>query len=104
VPPGYAATALQSTTQSALQNGFMWLMNRLIAQPEERGAWSALYAIVEDLPGDSFIGPDGPGEIRGHPTQAKRTDAAKDDATARELWRLSEELTGVRFTFADVGN
>lgn len=102
VHPGYAATALQSKTESVFQNGFMWLTNLLIAQPEERGAWSTLYALVEDLPGDSFIGPDGLGETRGHPTFAKRTEAAKDDATARALWSVSEELTGVRYDLPTV--
>ncbi len=102
VHPGYAATALQSRTQSALQGGFMWVMNRLIAQPESQGAWPTLYAATVDLPGDSYIGPDGIGELRGHPAEAKRTPAARDDETARALWDLSETLTGVRYDLPNV--
>lgn len=97
VHPGYAATALQSKTQSALQHGFWWVMNRLVAQSEEGGAWPTLYAATADVPGDSFIGPGGFAEIRGHPADANRAPAAQDDRTARALWDLSETLTGVRF-------
>jgi hypothetical protein len=36
-------------------------------------------------------------ESRGAPKRVDRTDAAKDAATARRLWDLSEELTGVHY-------
>ena len=52
------------------------------------------------LPGDTYIGPGGVGEMRGYPTLAGRSAAAKDAETARRLWELSEELTGVRFPLA----
>ena len=35
--------------------------------------------------------------MRGHPTLAGRSAAARDADTARSLWELSERLTGVRF-------
>jgi NAD(P)-dependent dehydrogenase (short-subunit alcohol dehydrogenase family) len=97
VHPGYAATGLQSRTQKTSQDWFMGLTTRLLAQPAEQGAWPTLYAAVEDLPGDAYIGPDGFGEIRGHPTRVGRSAAAQDHETARRLWKLSEELTGVKF-------
>jgi len=98
--PGYAATNLQSRTGSALQNGVMALGNRIFAQSAEMGALPTLYAATQDLPGDSYVGPDGPGEQRGHPTLVGRSGAARDAETARRLWELSEELTGVRFPLA----
>jgi NAD(P)-dependent dehydrogenase (short-subunit alcohol dehydrogenase family) len=103
VHPGYAATALQSKTQSAVQNALMSVMNRVIAQSDVQGALPTLFAVVEDVPGDSFVGPDGFSEIRGHPTLVGRSAAARDDETARRLWELSESLTGVRFAFANAG-
>ncbi|TDC59240.1 hypothetical protein E1258_18670 [Micromonospora sp. KC207] len=42
-----------------------------------------------------FIGPDGRGEMRGHPTLVRAVPSAEDPATATRLWTLSEELTGV---------
>jgi NAD(P)-dependent dehydrogenase (short-subunit alcohol dehydrogenase family) len=95
--PGYAATNLQSRTQNALQNTLMAVGNKLIAQSDEMGALPTLYAATQDIPGGSYVGPDGLGEQRGHPTLVGRSGAASDGETARRLWERSEELTGVRF-------
>jgi NAD(P)-dependent dehydrogenase (short-subunit alcohol dehydrogenase family) len=97
VHPGYAATALQSKTQDRMQDGLMRLMNRVVAQSDEQGAWPTLYAVVADIPGDAYVGPGGWGELRGSPKLVGRSAAARDTATARRLWALSEELTGVRY-------
>jgi NAD(P)-dependent dehydrogenase (short-subunit alcohol dehydrogenase family) len=98
--PGYAATNLQSHTQNLLQNAVMAISNRLIAQSGEMGALPTLYAATQDLPGDSYVGPDGFMEQRGHPTLVGRSGAAKDAETAKALWDLSERLTGVSFPLA----
>jgi NAD(P)-dependent dehydrogenase (short-subunit alcohol dehydrogenase family) len=95
--PGYAATNLQQHTGSALQNGLMAVGNRLFAQSEDMGALPTLYAATQDIPGGSYVGPDGFAEQRGHPKLVGRSDAAKDAETARGLWERSEELTGVGF-------
>ena len=98
--PGWAATNLQSRTENAVQNLLMAVGNRLIAQSDEMGALPTLYAATKDLPGDSYVGPDGFREGRGHPTLVDRSTAAADPDTARRLWTLSEELTGVTFPLA----
>jgi NAD(P)-dependent dehydrogenase (short-subunit alcohol dehydrogenase family) len=98
--PGYAATKLQERTESFVQNTIMAVTNRLLAQSEEMGALPTLYAATQDLPGNSYVGPDGFQEQRGHPTLVGRTDAARDEEVARELWRRSEDLTGVTFPLA----
>jgi NAD(P)-dependent dehydrogenase (short-subunit alcohol dehydrogenase family) len=93
--PGYAATNLQSHTQSFIQSTVMKVSNLLVAQSDEMGALPTLYAATEDIPGNSYVGPDGFHERRGHPTLVGRSGAARDADTARRLWELSEELTGV---------
>jgi len=100
--PGYAATNLQGHTASGLQHRIMSITNRLLAQSDEMGALSTLYAATQDLPGASYTGPGGFQEQRGHPAPAKRSAAAQDADTARRLWTLSEELTGVTFPLASV--
>ena len=95
--PGYSATNLQQHTGSFIQNTIMAISNRVIAQSEEMGALPTLYAATQDIPGDSFVGPDGFQEQRGHPTLVGRSGAARDQATAERLWELSEQLTGVSF-------
>jgi hypothetical protein len=75
----------------------MAIGNRLLAQSQDMGALPTLYAATQDLPGGSYVGPDGLGEQRGHPTLVGRSAAARDADTARRLWERSEELTDVRF-------
>ncbi|WP_041818786.1 oxidoreductase [Streptomyces davaonensis] len=95
--PGWAATNLQGHDASAARRLFMALGNRLIAQDNKAGALPTLYAAVQDLPGASYVGPNGLFEMRGAPALVGRSDAASDPAAARRLWSVSEELTGVSF-------
>jgi NAD(P)-dependent dehydrogenase (short-subunit alcohol dehydrogenase family) len=95
--PGYAATNLQSHSGSRSQHLIMAVSNRLVAQDEEGGALPTLYATVADIPGNSYAGPGGFLERAGAPTLVGRSGAAKDEAVARRLWEVSEQLTGVRF-------
>jgi NAD(P)-dependent dehydrogenase (short-subunit alcohol dehydrogenase family) len=98
--PGYSNTNLQSHTES-VQDKIMGVGNRLIAQSAEQGALPTLYAAtVPDLPGGSYIGPDGIGEMRGHPRPVGSSAASHDRDVQRRLWELSEELTGIRYDFA----
>ncbi|MGW6601704.1 oxidoreductase [Streptomyces sp. NPDC055036] len=91
--PGWATTNLQRHGGSALSRAVM----RIVAQDSGAGALPTLYAAVQDLPGASYVGPDGRGEVRGRPTLVGRSAAASDPAVARHLWAVSEELTGVAF-------
>ena len=77
----------------------MAIGNRLLAQSGEQGAWPTQFAATEDIPGGSYVGPDGRGEMRGHPTLVSPNSAATDEETARGLWALSERLTGVTYEF-----
>ncbi len=100
--PGYASTNLQSHTAS-IQDKLMAVGNRLLAQSADMGALPTLYAATQDLPGGSYVGPDGIGEQRGHPKLVGCTSAARDEAVAAQLWERSEALTGVTFPFATAG-
>jgi hypothetical protein len=93
--PGYSATHLQGHTGSRLQTAIMAVGNKLLAQSDSAGALPTLYAATADLPGGSYVGPDGIGEFRGHPALVGRSKAAQDEQKARGLWDLSERLTGV---------
>jgi NAD(P)-dependent dehydrogenase (short-subunit alcohol dehydrogenase family) len=94
--PGYAATNLQSHTES-IQDQIMGLFNHVIAQSAAMGALPTLYAATADVPGGAYVGPDGLLEQRGHPHLVGMSGAAKDEDSARRLWEVSEELTGVTF-------
>jgi NAD(P)-dependent dehydrogenase (short-subunit alcohol dehydrogenase family) len=98
--PGWAATNLQGRTRNRIQDVIMAVGNKVIAQSDEQGAWPTLFAATQDLPGGSYVGPDGFREGRGHPTLVGRSAAASDPATAAALWEASERLTGTAFPLA----
>ena len=80
----------------------MAVANRLVAQPAKRARCPTLYAATHDVPGGSYVGPDGFQEMRGHPTLVGCSPAASDVAMARALWSASEELTGTAFPAAEL--
>jgi NAD(P)-dependent dehydrogenase (short-subunit alcohol dehydrogenase family) len=95
--PGWSATNLQSHSGNRAVDVFMAIGNKLLAQNAESGAQPTLYAASQDLPGVSYVGPDGPFEMRGKPKLVGRTDDAGDVELAKKLWTASEELTDVHF-------
>lgn len=52
-------------------------------------------AIGVDVPGGSYVGPDGSMGVRRSPRLVEPAPAAKDPDVARGLWSLSAELTAV---------
>jgi NAD(P)-dependent dehydrogenase (short-subunit alcohol dehydrogenase family) len=93
--PGYAATNLQSRTES-VQDQVMGLFNRIAAQSPDDGALPTLYAATEpDLAGGTYVGPGGPGEMWGAPRPVGSSAASHDRAVARALWERAAALTGV---------
>jgi NAD(P)-dependent dehydrogenase (short-subunit alcohol dehydrogenase family) len=98
--PGYSATNLQLSGPPPYERFVMRLINPLVAQPAEMGALPLLYAATAaGLPGGSYVGPDGMGEMRGHPVLVQATERARDKEAAKRLWEISERLTGVVFDF-----
>lgn len=100
--PGYAATNLQSVgptmSGSSLGTKLMAVANKVMAQSPQMGALPILFAAtMPGLPGDSYVGPGGKGEVKGYPKLVDRSQSAKDTLQAQRLWQVSEVLTGVRY-------
>ncbi len=95
--PGYAATNLQSHTGNPMVGRLLLVTNRVLAQSAQMGALPLAFAATQDIPGGSYLGPDGRGGLRGYPTLAGRSAAASDPSLAAQLWAASAELTGVDF-------
>jgi len=95
--PGYAATNLQGRTGNRIGDRMVKVANKVIAQSEEMGALPTLFAVTQELPGGSYVGPDRRNERRGYPTLVGRSAEASDIDLAKRLWAASEELTGVTY-------
>ncbi|MET8867343.1 oxidoreductase [Nonomuraea sp. NPDC004580] len=102
VEPGFTRTNVltggANSTRNRLYLAAIRLAERAAFRPAPDGAKTSLYAAtVPDLPGGSYIVPDGPLQIRGEPTRRTRERALYDTVTAARLWDLSERLTGVTY-------
>jgi NAD(P)-dependent dehydrogenase (short-subunit alcohol dehydrogenase family) len=98
--PGYAETNLQFAAPPRADRVLMAVSNRFFAQSAEMGALPTLYAATApDLPGGSFVGPDGPMEQRGYPKVVTAAGKAYNPLEWRRLWEVSEQLTGVHYDF-----
>jgi NAD(P)-dependent dehydrogenase (short-subunit alcohol dehydrogenase family) len=91
--PGYANTNLQSGTS------FQW--SNFMAQSAADGALPQLYAATApDVQSGEFFGPSGFMQQHGAPKRVKAMKKAYDTDSARRLWEVSEQLTGVTYNFA----
>jgi NAD(P)-dependent dehydrogenase (short-subunit alcohol dehydrogenase family) len=92
--PGWAAT-------NALRHAPMLKrLNPIFAQPPNMGMLPTLYAATApDVRGGDFFGPGGLGQMRGYPRKAGSSTRSHDEAVARRLWTVSEELIQVKYAF-----
>jgi NAD(P)-dependent dehydrogenase (short-subunit alcohol dehydrogenase family) len=101
VHPGLASTNLWSggRASAGLGERVAGRVGKLIGQSDAMGAEPTLYAATAEVRGGAYVGPGGFRGMRGHPKLADSSAASKDEAVARRLWAISEELTGVRYAF-----
>ena len=100
--PGYSATELQTAGPRMEGSGFMERImeigNQLLAQSAAAGVLPMLYAATSpDADGGDYIGPSGIGELWGGPKKVSSIARARDLESAKRLWTVSEEATGVRY-------
>lgn len=90
--PGFTRTNLQ-------RNSLLFrTLNPLLSQKTSMGALPSLRAATDkSAQSGEYYGPGGWGEYRGHPITVDSIELAKDEEIAKKLWRVSEDLTGVKF-------
>ena len=96
-----AAAAHPGSTRTGLQqhSTLMGAAVAVFAQQPPDGALPTLRAATAaDVRGGDYYGPGRWFEMAGPPVAARRSAAARDDATAQRLWDVSTQLTGVAYT------
>ena len=100
--PGVAATGLVPDRHGMGANPLVRVAGpvflKMFVQSAAAGARATLFAATEAAPG-SYTGPQWLGETRGPIGPAKLSQAAQDEKLARRLWQVSEEMTGLRYTW-----
>ncbi|SCG41802.1 SDR family NAD(P)-dependent oxidoreductase [Micromonospora zamorensis] len=95
--PGVSNTELARNTPSVVRRPVTWLAP-VITQPATAGALPTLRAATDpSVLGGQYYGPDGLGEVRGHPRLVTSSPESYDVTVQQRLWAVSEDLTGVRF-------
>ncbi len=92
--PGWSGTGISNVTGHDRTDRIVTGANRLVGQPAAQGALPTLFAATQDLPPCSYVGPDGPREMRGYPALVGRSHAASDPVLASAWWRFAAEQTG----------
>jgi len=105
VHPGVSATALFARQMRDQGFGFVApIVDRimpLIFQSSAAGALPTLRAVTDpDVASGDFVGPTALRGSRGAPSVIPLFTPGRDQAAARRLWELSEEITGVTFPVA----
>lgn len=93
--PGYSDTPLQFKGPGAVFRAMYGVTNKLIAQSAAKGSWPTVLAATDERAvSGGYYGPTGPFDARGPVGDAIMDRRARDEAVARRLWQVSEELVG----------
>ncbi|MFS8100180.1 SDR family NAD(P)-dependent oxidoreductase [Lentzea alba] len=97
--PGITVTELTNNMADAHKSLVLRLggkISHLFSQSVEMGALPQLHAATSpEARGGQYYGPDSFNGMRGHPSVARMTSAARDDLAANRLWELTIKLTGI---------
>jgi NAD(P)-dependent dehydrogenase (short-subunit alcohol dehydrogenase family) len=102
--PGYARTALiaNGPGTAGLKGIGMKVLGSFMSHSAAAGALPALFAATSpEAAPNGYYGPNGFYELKGPVAPAQVFPQAKDEAVARKLWEVSEQLTGVTWPARD---
>ena len=96
--PGSSSTNLGNHLSDRWYFKALYPVMLQLAQSSAMGALPTIRAAVDpEAKGGEYYGPGGFMEQRGYPVVVGSNQASHNEADARQLWQVSEELTGVSF-------
>jgi len=96
--PGYSYTDFGRRSLFRSLRFIFYPLIILVTQSSSMGALPSLRAAVDpEVKGCDYFGPAGKGERKGYPVKVKSNSASHNEDDARRLWKISEELTGVKY-------
>ncbi len=77
---------------------FISRLKEMVLMSAAKGSLSILKGATDkDLSGGEYIGPSGFRESIGYPAILESSDQSHDRSFAKQLWSVSEELTGIKY-------
>lgn len=96
--PGISQTNLMGHMADRWYYKFVMRLAPLMLQSAAMGALPTIRAAVDpNAEGGQYFGPDGPNERGGYPVPVESSEAAHNEADARQLWQVSEQLTRIHY-------
>ncbi|MFK7922622.1 MAG: hypothetical protein AB8H47_11735 [Bacteroidia bacterium] len=90
--PGWTKTELDR------HSGVFQFLGNIVAQTVEMGTLPTLRAAIDQqAKSGDYYGPRRLFEMRGYPIVVKSNKRSHDMTKAKQLWDMSEELTGIRY-------
>ena len=103
--PGFSGTNIGDDISKRWHVGWAFRLFNLMVQGPDMGALPTLRAATDPAArGGQYYGPRGFYEERGSPILVSSSEASRNEADARQLWAMSEELTGVRYSRLEAGS
>lgn len=96
--PGVSDTNLFNGIGSRFLQTLLKPLFKLFIQPASMGVLPELRASVdESVVGGEYFGPNGRNEMKGYPVIVRPNNHALNKEHIRQLWEVSEKITGVKY-------
>lgn len=100
--PGLANTNIKQAREALkppgpLRRWYAKHMTKLIPSAENAARSVILAATAPNVTGGEYFGPGGLLELGGAPKPARLSPIARDSALSKQLWQLTESMTGARY-------
>jgi len=95
--PGIAKTELGRHIPKFIYSIFTLTVGPFITHNSTEGAKPIVLAAIGEAKGGDYFGPTGFLEMKGKAGKAKSSDLANDEALAKRLWEVSEELVDFKY-------
>jgi NAD(P)-dependent dehydrogenase (short-subunit alcohol dehydrogenase family) len=98
--PGGSNTNLARYVEKRLFFRILKPLFLILAQSAEKGTLPEVRASVDPkVEGGQYYGPRGINEMRGYPILVESIEASHSVKDAKQLWKISEELTNIKYDF-----
>jgi NAD(P)-dependent dehydrogenase (short-subunit alcohol dehydrogenase family) len=100
--PGVANTNIKQAAEALKPPGRLrrWYakhMTKLIPSAQDAARSVILAATADNVTGGEYFGPGGLLELGGAPKHARLNPIARDSVLSKQLWKLTEGMTGARY-------